>query len=112
MADVPKGNGPASEGDVVDPDATHLIHKSTDGKAGKITREITVAPGEQLRVPLGTYTADNPAKGFSVEFDPAPRPKNSAVTHIISLGTIQKYRLVLDIANFGSTPITAIVTEL
>jgi len=113
MSDAPNNtNKPMSRRDPADPDTSQLLHQRGRNGAGRAVHTITVKPRDQLRVPLGNYTDAKLAKGFSIEFDPEPDPQDSVVAHITSLGTVKQYRLVLHVANFGDTPVTAIVTEL
>lgn len=73
---------------------------------------VTVKPGEQRRVVLGEYTADNTPTGFSVDYTPQPYPEGSVETQITSVGTVARYRMVLFVANYGTHTVTAEVRQL
>jgi hypothetical protein len=90
--------------------------KTTDNSANDTKNAsdhtITVKPGEQLKVTLGEYTSKNAPKGFSIDFDPLPRPKRAVETQIASVGTDEHYKMILFIANYGTRAVTAEVRQL
>ena len=78
----------------------------------KYIGKLRVGAAEQLRMSLGVFGADKPAKGFSVEVSPDPDPDESVVTEILATGSPARYELFLTIANFGGKPITAEVWRI
>lgn len=96
----------------LDMNATHLISDTPRDKQAALVEKLDVKPGEQRRIALGSFTKDDPAKGFSVELSPDPEPAGSVVTEVSSLGTSRRYRLVLHIANYGNKTASAEVWRL
>lgn len=92
--------------------ATHLIRDATHPKSAQQIKKIDLKPTEQQRIPLGTFTNDNPPKGFSIEITPDPTPEDSVLTEVTRLGTEKQYRLILHIANYSSGSINAIIRKL
>ena len=77
-----------------------------------LVKRIELKPAEQQSIPLGSFRGDNPPKGYSVELTPDPDPENSISTEVVSLGTPNQYKLVLHIANYGVSSVTAAVRQL
>lgn len=95
-----------------DIDGSHLIKDGSQGKSSKYVCKITVKPQIPQKVSLGNFSADNPPKGFSIEFVPDPHPEGSVTSQITSLGTQEKYRLILFIVNYGNKTVEAVVRQL
>lgn len=93
-------NPPFNDFDL-DMNTTHLISNVPPHKQAHLIEEIEVKPSEQRRIALGSFTEDNPPNGFSTEITPEPNPAGSVLTEITSLGTSERYRLVLHAANYG-----------
>jgi hypothetical protein len=74
--------------------------------------QVTVNPREQKHLSLGSFTETNQPKGFSVGLVPNPDPIGAVVTKITSMGTADRYELILYIANYGSKPVTAKIWQL
>jgi len=74
---------------------------------------IKVMPGEQTRISLGSFSSENPPRGFSTHLNPDPGDDDTITTHISRLdrgdGT---YKLILHIANFGDKAVSAGVQQL
>jgi hypothetical protein len=92
-------------------DASHLI--TTEFEKAKHTPigEIEVKSKEQPHISLGNYVASRPPKGFAIHISPDPEPE-TIVTQITSLGTKEKYELVLHVANYGSKTVSIEVWRL
>jgi hypothetical protein len=92
-------------------DVSHLIVTEFETTKNTPIGEIEVKSNEQPHVSLGDYTSINPPKGFVIHISPSPEP-DAIVTQITSLGTDEKYELVLHIANYGSKAISAEVWQI
>lgn len=95
-----------------DIDASHLISDGSQHKKSKYVCRVVVKPQAHQKVLLGSFTGSNPPKGFSVEFVPDPHPEGSVTSQITSLGTQEKYRLILFIVNYGNKTVEAVVRQL
>ena len=72
--------------------------------------EIDLQPnGEQRSVSLGTYNDARAPLGFVVTLDRVPCPLGSVITKVDDLGTAQRHRFVLQIANYSAQPVHASV---
>lgn len=91
--------------------ATNLIKDDSVHDTEPIN-EIKVGPQEQQRISLGSFRGKEALKGFSVGFIPGPDPAGSVVSEITSLGTAERYELVLHLANYGNKSVTARVWQL
>jgi hypothetical protein len=80
--------------------------------SSELIGKIRVKPHEQPRLSLGSYTTDQPPKGFSIEIHPDPEPKESIVTEITKMGITRRYELILHVANYGNKAVTAKVWQL
>lgn len=82
-------------------------------KDAQLIGEIEVRPEEQPHISLGNYnyTSSTQPKGFFIKINPNPET-DSIVTQITRLGASERYELVLHIANYGSTTISAEVWRL
>jgi hypothetical protein len=67
---------------------------------------LKVGRAEQLRMSLGVFGADRPAKGFSIEINPDPEPAETITTEVLAVGSATRHELFLEVANFGNKPIT------
>jgi len=63
--------------------------------------ELRVKPKQHPSILLGSFTADNPPKGFSISIHPNPRPANSVSTSVATTGTPDNYKLILRVINNG-----------
>lgn len=93
-------------------DASYLIKNGQEPRNATFIQKLLLKPAEQRRIPLGNFTNDIPPKGFLVEVDPDPKPTDSILTKVISLGSSTQYSLFLDIANYGPKPFAAEIWEL
>lgn len=100
---------PSDDMDVAD--ATNLI-KDDSVQDAEPVNEIKVGLQEQQRISLGSFRGKEALKGFSVGFAPDPDPAGSVVTEITSLGTPERYELVLHLANYGNKSVVAKVWRL
>ena len=75
-------------------------------------KTLTVQPRDQQYVSLGQYTAKRCPKGFTVTFTPEPEPRNSAVSQIVTVEDQGRTKFVLQVANFGTKPVTARVWKI
>lgn len=80
-------------------------------RAGLIQR-IDIRPSKPYRVVLGSFTEDNPAKGFSIQLSPNPTPAGSVITEVMSQGTAEEHKLTLHIANHGTRTVSAEIWQL
>ena len=92
-------------------DDLHLL-QDDDNKTGRIIGTLEVEPRGQERFQLGFYTAKNPPKGFYTEVSSGTRPVNSVVTRIVSIGTDNRYRLILHVANFSDKAVSVKIGKL
>jgi hypothetical protein len=86
------------------------IHK--EGDFDGFFGEIKVEPRQQKRVTLGSFTSKKIPRGFSIEILPDPDPTDSVATEIISLGTASRYKLILQLANYGSKAVKVKIWQL
>ncbi|MGH7158376.1 MAG: hypothetical protein ACREGD_04910 [Candidatus Saccharimonadales bacterium] len=93
-------------------EADYLLKDNPKNKQTQLIECLIVKPGEQARTRLGSFTQENPPKGFSVELNPDPDPPNSVVTKITSMGNSRQYALVLHVANYSNKTIKAEVRQL
>jgi hypothetical protein len=91
---------------------THLIRDISQPKNAVFIQSLKIKPGDQNKVPLGSFTDDNPPKGFLVEIDPDPMPANSVVTEVVSLGSHHRYTLYMQIANYSAKALNAEIWRL
>jgi hypothetical protein len=105
MSDTLYGDGP-------EVDAMHLLSNRIDNTTGKLLGKLTVKPQGQERMLLGSFTAADKLKGFSIGISPNPDSDGSVVTHIANAGTAEKYKLLLHVINYGTKPITASIWRL
>jgi hypothetical protein len=110
-SDDPKEESSFNDFDM-DMNASQLITAAPRHEQAALVEKLNVKPGEQRRVALGSFTKDDPAKGFSIDLSPDPTPVDSIVTEVSSLGTPRRYRLVLHIANYGNKTVSAEVWRL
>lgn len=61
---------------------------------------------------LGTFTADNPPRGFSIAIHPDPRPANSVVTQVARSGSDERYKLILRVTNNGARTVGVKIHQL
>jgi len=80
--------------------------------ASQSVSEVQVKPHEEHYISLGFFTKRREPRGFSVEFTPEPGSDHSVVTEMKSLGSTNRYELILYLANHGSLPVTAQVCQL
>lgn len=92
--------------------ATRLISDTPRSKKASLIEKIELKPTDQRRISLGSFTEDNPPKGFSIEITPDPNPEGSVLTEVTSLGTSKRYKLVLHITNYGINTVRAEVWAL
>jgi len=92
-------------------DASHLISYTRADKSSPLCT-IKIKPQEQSRHLLGEYAQGARLRGFSAEVAPDPDPANSLVTQITNIVMGGKHRLFLQIANYGSKAVTAVVRQL
>lgn len=78
----------------------------------KYVGRIEVEPQGQSYLTLGEYNKGRPAKGFSIELHPDPDCEDAVVTEIMKFGTNTHYRLILQVANFGSDSVCAEVWQI
>lgn len=78
----------------------------------KFVGEMTVKPQGQARMPLGDFTPQRPAKGFSIEIEQASQTEDSVTTEINVVGSHKHYQFVLNAANYSDTPISIRVFAL
>lgn len=95
-----------------DIEANYLITDAPSSTRARFIEKVEVRPQQQSRIFLGSFTADNPPKGFSIELSPDPEPPGSVVTEVTNLGTSKKYELVLHVANYGNKSAVAEVWQL
>lgn len=93
-------------------DASYLLKDASQLRNAYFIQKLMLKPAEQRRIPLGSFTEDLPPKGFLIEIDPDPKPDNSVVTKVASIGSSLKYSLFLDIANYGLKPLAAEIWQL
>lgn len=74
--------------------------------------KLMVKPQEQSRMSLGIFSDSKPARGFSVEIDPAAEQDDSVVTEVVSVELGRRYELVLHVSNYGSKTIHVDVMRL
>jgi len=74
--------------------------------------EVMVEPHGRRQVSLGNFGPRKHPRGFSIEFDPDPKPLDPVETRIATVGTPNRYELVMHIANNGTTKIAARVWSL
>lgn len=93
-------------------DASYLLKDAPHSRNACFIQKLTLKPAEQRRIPLGSFTEDLPPKGFLIEVNPDPKPANSVVTKVASIGSATEYSLFLDIANFGLKSFAAEIWQL
>lgn len=91
---------------------THLTTNTPRSKKVSLIEKIELKPTDQRRISLGSFTENNPPKGFSIEITPDPDPEGSVLTEVTSLGTSKQYKLVLHITNYGINTVSAEVWSL
>jgi hypothetical protein len=74
---------------------------------------LDVLPHEQPHVTLGTFSLEDLNRGFVVDFSQCSNPL-APVSQIIPIETSQpgRYKLVLQVANYGDEPFRASVVPL
>lgn len=65
----------------------------------------------QPHISLGSFTANNPPKGFSIHITPDPEPE-AIVTQVTTLGGEKEYELILHIANYSDKTVNAKIWPL
>jgi hypothetical protein len=78
----------------------------------KYVGRMHVAPQQQLQMSLGVFGADRPVRGFSIDLSPDPESDESVVAQILSVGSDQRFELILNIANVGERAVTADVWQM
>lgn len=78
----------------------------------KFVGELEVKPQEQPHLVLGVYSSKRPAKGFSIEYTPEPESTDSLVSQIYQVGDDEHYKLILQIANYGTDTVRAEVWRM
>lgn len=78
----------------------------------KHVADITVKPCGQEHVTLGYFTDTRPAKGFAIELHASQLIDESVVAEVMNIGTDNKYRLVLSIANYSDMAVQAKVWSM
>ena len=73
---------------------------------------LNVLPHQQPHMRLGIYDEAVSPKGFSIAIEPSSEAKESIVTEITTLTMGKRYELVLQVANYGDTPVKAEVWAL
>lgn len=63
--------------------------------------ELRIKPKQHPSILLGSFTAENPPKGFKISIHPNPRPANSVSTSVATTGTPDNYKLILRVFNNG-----------
>ncbi|HSX06830.1 MAG TPA: hypothetical protein VLG92_03855 [Candidatus Saccharimonadia bacterium] len=91
---------------------THLVDNSHRSKKANFIEKVELKPADQRRILLGNFTAGNPPKGFSTEITPDPNPEDSVLTEVTSLGTSERYKLALHIADYGIDTVSAKIWQL
>ncbi|HSW66082.1 MAG TPA: hypothetical protein VLI54_03010 [Bacillota bacterium] len=79
----------------------------TKGSAQPVPKIDLRPNGEQRSVDLGTYDDAHMPLGFIVTLDRVPHPLGSVITKVDDLGTAQRHRFVLQIANYSTQPVHA-----
>ena len=95
-------------------DASYLLKPSGVAKNRSPIAIIEVEPHGSARVSLGTFTQQQPPKGFIVELNPDPEPPDSLVSKVVSLlkGKSNQYELMLFLENFGLKTTTVEIWEV
>jgi len=92
-------------------DDLHLLNENGN-EGGEIIGSLEVGPRDQKHIELGDYTTENPPTGFYTEVNPEPASNSSVVTRITSIGTDEKYKLILHVANFSDKAISVNIGKL
>jgi hypothetical protein len=92
--------------------ATHLISDTPRSKMASFIEKVELEPTDRRRILLGSFTSNNPPKGFSIEITPDPNPEGSVLTEVTSLGTSKRYKLVMHITNYGVKTVSTEVWQL
>lgn len=74
--------------------------------------ELRVKPKQQPSILLGSFSAENPPKGFRIAIHPNPRPANSVSTSVATTGTPDSYKLILRVANNGIKTVGVTVQQI
>lgn len=92
--------------------ASHLISEAPRSKQASLIEKIELKPMDQRRISLGSFTGDNPPRGFSVEITPDPDPEGSVLSEVTSLGTSCQYKLIMHITNYGVRTVSAEIWQI
>lgn len=74
--------------------------------------ELRVKPKEHPSFLLGTFTAEHPPTGFSIDISPDPVPVDSVTTRVVSSGPDDNYKLILHVTNHGTKTVGLTVHQL
>lgn len=74
--------------------------------------EMKIKPKAHPSFLLGTFTEDNPPKGFSIAIHPDPNPYDSVTTRVVTSGPASHYKLILHVANHGSKTVAVQINQL
>jgi hypothetical protein len=87
-------------------------HTSILLRDSRLIEKVRIKPRGQERVFLGNFENGAQPLGFSVEVTPDPEPTDSVETQVVTIGTAHRYKLIMNIANYGAKAVRATIRQL